>query len=387
LHNQKRQKRLRSGSFFNFYLSVLYLFFWHNILFWLIDWDKVSLHSRRTDKAVTVGEEVVMKTEKVALVLACIVIVIGIGSTSGPVKEMLTQLKPQKDLAVWNSTPKAVKEDLRMRIEKAAAKLNAPPVNAVVDRVWKAIPGYNGLEIDVEGTYRNALLLAPNEPVKFVYREIKPQVSLNELGAQPIYRGNPAKPMVSLMINVAWGNEYIVPMLDILDEEQVKVTFFLDGSWLSKNPELAKEMLKRGHEMENHAYTHSNMSTLSRARATVEIEKTQKLLKETLGVTNQWFAPPSGDFDQETVEIASSLGLKTVLWTVDTVDWRNPSPESVVAKITSQAEPGTLVLMHPTTSSSKALKAMIRGIKAKGLQLGAVSQTLSAERLIPSDVE
>lgn len=328
-----------------------------------------------------------MKTEKVALVLACIVIVIGIGSTSGPVKEMLTQLKPQKDLAVWNSTPKAVKEDLRMRIEKAAAKLNAPPVNAVVDRVWKAIPGYNGLEIDVEGTYRNALLLAPNEPVKFVYREIKPQVSLNELGAQPIYRGNPAKPMVSLMINVAWGNEYIVPMLDILDEEQVKVTFFLDGSWLSKNPELAKEMLKRGHEMENHAYTHSNMSTLSRARATVEIEKTQKLLKETLGVTNQWFAPPSGDFDQETVEIASSLGLKTVLWTVDTVDWRNPSPESVVAKITSQAEPGTLVLMHPTTSSSKALKAMIRGIKAKGLQLGAVSQTLSAERLIPSDVE
>jgi probable sporulation protein (polysaccharide deacetylase family) len=193
--------------------------------------------------------------------------------------------------------------------------------------------------------------------------------------------------MVSLMINVAWGNQYIVPMLDILDEENVKVTFFLDGSWLSKNPELATEMLKRGHEMENHAYTHPNMSTLSHARATVEIEKTQKLLKESLGVTNQWFAPPSGDFDQETVEIASSLGLKTVLWTVDTVDWRNPSPESIVAKITSKAESGTLVLMHPTASSSKALKAMIRGIKAKGLQLGTVSQTLSAERLIPSDVE
>lgn len=79
--------------------------------------------------------------------------------------------------------------------------------------------------------------------------------------------------------------------MDVLDEENVKVTFFLDGSWLSKNPKLAKEMLKRGHEMENHAYTHPNMSTLSRARATVEIEKTQKLLKESLGVTNKWFAP------------------------------------------------------------------------------------------------
>ncbi|HBS44230.1 MAG TPA: hypothetical protein DEA91_06805 [Paenibacillus sp.] len=327
-----------------------------------------------------------MKTEKVALVVACVAIVIGIGSTQGPVKEMLAQLKPQDDLAVWMDIPKAANNDLRLRIETAAAKLNAPPVDAVVDRVWKAIPGYNGLEIDVESTYRNALL-APKEPIKLVYRQIEPKVSLNELGAEPIYRGNPAKPMVSLMINVAWGNQYIVPMLDTLDEENVKVTFFLDGSWLSKNPELATEMLKRGHEMENHAYTHPNMSTLSRARATVEIEKTQKLLKESLGVTNKWFAPPSGDFDQETVEIASSLGLKTVLWTVDTVDWRNPSPESIVAKITSKAEPGTLVLMHPTTSSSKALKAMIRGIKAKGLKLGTVSQTLSAERLIPSDVE
>ncbi|MEK3748358.1 polysaccharide deacetylase family protein [Paenibacillus sp. FSL E2-8871] len=327
-----------------------------------------------------------MKTEKVALVVACVAIVIGIGSTQGPVKDMLAQLKPQDDLAVWMDIPKAANNDLRLRIETAAAKLNAPPVDAVVDRVWKAIPGYNGLEIDVESTYRNALL-APKEPIKLVYRQIEPKVSLNELGAEPIYRGNPAKPMVSLMINVAWGNQYILPMLDILDEENVKVTFFLDGSWLSKNPELATEMLKRGHEMENHAYTHPNMSTLSRARATVEIEKTQKLLKESLGVTNKWFAPPSGDFDQETVEIASSLGLKTVLWTVDTVDWRNPSPESIVAKITSKAEPGTLVLMHPTASSSKALKAMIRGIKAKGLLLGTVSQTLSAERLIPSDVE
>lgn len=146
-------------------------------------------------------------------------------------------------------------------------------------------------------------------------------------------------------------------------------------------------MLKRGHEMENHAYTHPNMSTLSRARATAEIQKTQMLLKESLGVTNQWFAPPSGDFDQETVEIAAALGLKTVLWTLDTVDWRKPSPESVVAKISAKAEPGTLVLMHPTASTSKALRGMIRAVKAKGLRLGTVSQTLSPDRIMPDDVE
>ncbi|MGN7760342.1 polysaccharide deacetylase family protein [Paenibacillus sp. 22594] len=328
-----------------------------------------------------------MKTEKAALVLACIAVVIGIGSTQGPVKEMLSQLKPQTGLAVWNEVSTEPGKDLRTIIESKASKLNSPPVDATVDRVWKAIPGYNGLEVDVESTYRNARLKGPNDALKLFYRQIQPKVSLSDLGAHPIYRGNPAKPMVSLMINVAWGNQYIIPMLDILDQEQVKVTFFLDGSWLSHNKELAMEMQKRGHEMENHAYTHPNMSTLSRARATAEIQKTQNLLKESLGVTNTWFAPPSGDFDQETVEIAASLGLKTVLWTLDTVDWRNPSPDSIITKISSKAEPGTLILMHPTASSSQALKGMIRGIKAKGLQLGTVSQTLSSERVLPADVE
>lgn len=329
-----------------------------------------------------------MKTDKAALVLACIAVVIGIGSTDGPVKEMLAQLKPQDALAVTAELPgEKGRKDLRAQVEQKAAELNAPPVDATVDRVWKAIPGYNGLEVDVEASYRNTLLQGSGEGLKLVYRQTQPKVSLNDLGAHPIYRGNPAKPMVAFMINVAWGNEYIKPMLDILDEEQVKVTFFLDGTWLSKNKELAAEMLKRGHEMENHAYTHPNMSTLSRARATAEIQKTQVLLKESLGVTNQWFAPPSGDFDQKTVEIAAALGLKTVLWTLDTVDWRNPAPEAVVAKISAKAEPGTLVLMHPTASSSRALKGMIRAVKAKGLKLGTVSETLSAERLLPSDVE
>lgn len=328
-----------------------------------------------------------MKTDKAALVLACIAVVVGIGSTNGPVKEMIAGLKPQADAAVMSHAVEQSSNELRAKIIRKAKEINAQPIDAVIDRVWKAIPGYNGLEVDVEATYRKAVLQGPSEGLRLVYREIKPKVSLNDLGAQPIYRGNPAKPMVSLMINVAWGNEYIRPMLDILDAEKVKVTFFLDGSWLSKNKELAVEMLKRGHEVENHAYSHPDMSKLSRARAAAEIEKTRKLLKDSLGVTNTWFAPPSGDFNQQTVEIAASLGLKTVLWTLDTVDWRNPSPDSVIAKITSRAEPGTLVLMHPTASSSQALRGMIRGIRAKGLQLGTVSQTLSPDRIAPAEVE
>ncbi|WP_407074316.1 polysaccharide deacetylase family protein [Paenibacillus lacisoli] len=280
-------------------------------------------------------------------------------------------------------------EALLASIQNEAAKRRIEPVDAVVDRVWKAIPGYNGREVDVEATYRQAVEKAvkAGEPISYIYREIEPKTSLKDLGAEPTYRGNPKKPMVSLMINVAWGNEYIEPMLNVLDREQVKATFFLDGSWLRKYPEIAKQIQSRGHEMENHAYSHPNMSRVSRSRAVQEIQKTQQLLKDTLGVDNKWFAPPSGDFNQATVDIAAELGLRTVLWTLDTVDWKHPDPSSVVAKIAKGVEPGSLILMHPTDSSSAALRGMIDAIKKKGLKLGTVSETLSSARVEASAVE
>ncbi|RUT29762.1 hypothetical protein EJP77_13130 [Paenibacillus zeisoli] len=277
---------------------------------------------------------------------------------------------------------------LLLKIKEEAIKRKVEPINAVHDRVWKAIPGYNGLEVDVDQTYQRALALKKGteaadwnvNDIPFVYREIPAKVGLDELGALPIYRGNPNKKMVSFMINVAWGNEYITPMLDTLDAAKVKATFFLDGSWLKKNPELAKEIQKRGHQIENHAYSHPNMSQLSESRAVLEISKTKDLLKESLGVDNKWFAPPSGDFNQKTVEIAAGQGLRTVLWTLDTVDWMNPSPESVVAKISKRVEAGSLILMHPTKASKEALKGMIDAVQRKGLKLGTVEETLSPSR-------
>src|SRR5690606_16900509 len=115
-------------------------------------------------------------------------------------------------------------------IAKEADKLRIDPINARVDRVWKAIPGYNGLEVDIEGTLKVVLAKPNAKEIPFVYREIEPEVKLADLPAEPIYKGNPKKPIVSFMINVAWGNEYLPDLLKTLREEEVKSTFFLDGS-------------------------------------------------------------------------------------------------------------------------------------------------------------
>lgn len=272
-------------------------------------------------------------------------------------------------------------EQLLAAIHEEAGKVKEAPIDAKLDRVWKAIPGYNGIEVDVEETLKLAKQQGTKDGIPFVYKEIPPAVGLDDLGAQPIYKGNPQKRMVALMINVAWGNEFIMPMLEILEQENVRATFFFDGSWLSKNVETAQLIQKYGHELSNHAYSHKNMSTLGREEVVKEIDRTQKLLKEKLNVDNVLFAPPSGDFNDLTVKVAHEMNLKTILWTLDTVDWMKPTSESIVRKVAARVEPGTMILMHPTASSSGALAGMIREIKQKELVLGTVSQVISSDRI------
>jgi len=273
------------------------------------------------------------------------------------------------------------REQWLLQVKEEAAKRRIEPIDARVDSVWKAIPGYNGREVDLERTLQITKPLTPIQEVPFVYRELEPKVNLDDLGAQPVYKGNPNKPMVSLMINVAWGNEFIPSMIDILNKENVHATFFFDGSWLKKNIPVAKEIGASGHELSNHAYSHKNMSRLGRQAAIEEITKTETLLEKELGVKNKLFAPPSGDFNMQTVQIAHELKLRTVLWTIDTVDWKGPQPEAIVSKIAKRIEPGAMILMHPTKSSSEALEAMIKEIKRKGYVLGTVSELLSPNRV------
>ncbi|WP_252504193.1 polysaccharide deacetylase family protein [Sporosarcina sp. Marseille-Q4943] len=272
-------------------------------------------------------------------------------------------------------------EALYQEIESYSEQHEIKPVDAKVDTVWKAMPGYNGLRVDVKASYAKMKKAGKFDESKLVFEEVPPAVHLDDLEPQPIFRGNPEKPMVSLNINVAWGNEFIPPILKILDEHQVKATFFFDGSWVKKNPDLAMMIHKKGHEIGNHAYSHPDLQKRSRAETMEEISKTNDVIEETIGFKPKWFAPPSGSFNQQTVDVADELNMKTILWTVDTVDWRKPEPSEMVRRVVSKVENGSMILMHPTEPVAQGLGAMIAEIKAKGLQLGTVSELMSENRI------
>jgi probable sporulation protein (polysaccharide deacetylase family) len=297
-------------------------------------------------------------------------------ANSTPIETYITTLK-QKSVQVDQSGEDA----LAREIKQLAEQIEQPPINAKIDRVWKAIPGYNGLQVDVQKSYELSQKMGRVNLDTLVIDEIEPDVQLADLSPSPIYRGNPKKPMVSFMVNVAWGTEYVTEMLDIFEQHGVKVTFFLDGKWLKNNPSIAKQMLSQGHEIGNHAYSHPDLRKMSEERIKQEMTMTNELI-EQLGVKSVLFAPPSGAFDQRVVQIAHQLKMKTVLWTLDTVDWKKPPAGAIVERIVPKLENGALILMHPTPSTVEALPTLIDGAHQEELMLGTVSQLISPQRTI-----
>ena len=279
-------------------------------------------------------------------------------------------------------TASAQKSSLWKTIEENASKHYIPPSDAKVDRVWKAIPGYNGLAVNVEASYKKMKSQRQYDERKLVFKQIPPKVHLSDLPPSPIYRGHPDKPMVSFLINVAWGNEFIPDMLATLKKHDIFVTFFLEGRWVKSNPDLAKMIADSGHELGNHSYTHPDMKTLSREEIREQLIKTNQVIEATTGKQVQWFGPPSGSYRDEVVEVAHSLQLGTVMWTVDTIDWQKPSPEVIINRVTTKVSSGSMILMHPTASTSAALDQLIKSIKQKNLRIGTVSKLMREERIM-----
>ncbi|WP_081414956.1 polysaccharide deacetylase family protein [Ectobacillus panaciterrae] len=266
-------------------------------------------------------------------------------------------------------------------IAEKAKDYEIPAQDAIVDKIWKATPGYNGRAVDVPASYENMKKQGEFNEKKLVYTDISPKVHLQDLPPAPIYRGHPDKKMIALTINVAWGNEYIPTMLEILKKHHVSATFFLEGRWVKENPSLAKMIVDAKQEVGNHSYTHPDMKTLSAGSIEEQLVKTNEMIEAATNQKVKWFAPPSGSYRDEVVSIASRLGMGTIMWTVDTIDWQRPEPSVLIQRVTKKAHNGAIVLMHPTSPTAQSLDTLIQLLKKGGYKIGTVSELLSEKRI------
>lgn len=192
---------------------------------------------------------------------------------------------------------------------------------------------------------------------------------------KPIYKGG-ATDKVSLMFNVYWGTEYLDKILDELDEHGVKTTFFVGGSWVRDNEAMFKKIVERGHEIGNHGFFHRDHAKLDRDKNREEIEACHKLVKSVSGVEMNLFAPPSGAFSRKTLDIAEEMGYTTVMWSKDTIDWRDKNEDLIYTRATKNVSGGDLILMHPTEATANTLCKVLCTLKERGLTVATVSEVL-----------
>ncbi|MCP1123586.1 polysaccharide deacetylase family protein [Bacillus sp. 3103sda1] len=194
-----------------------------------------------------------------------------------------------------------------------------------------------------------------------------------------ISKGLGNEKMVSLTYDAGDSAEETEKILDVLKKHGIQTTMFLTGTWVGKFPELAKRILADGHEIGNHSYSHPDLTKLSIPMIMSELAKTKKCFETILGQKGtSLFRPPYGYWNKDVLEAASKVEYPyTVYWSLDTIDWKEPSVETIVSRVMGSIKEQDIVLFHlngiPTEEASDII---ISQLKNQGYSLVRVSDLL-----------
>lgn len=195
----------------------------------------------------------------------------------------------------------------------------------------------------------------------------------------PIYCVETNEPKIALTFDAAWGNEDTQRILQILEEEQVKVTFFMTGGWVEAYPDDVKTILNAGHDLGNHSENHKNMSRLTDSEKKDELMKVHNKVKELTGYEMFLFRPPYGDYDNAVVKTAKECGYYTIQWDVDSLDWKDYGASAIIDKVCEHKHlgNGSIILCHNGAKyTADALKDLITTLKEKGFSFVPVSELI-----------
>ncbi|NLK00256.1 MAG: polysaccharide deacetylase family protein [Clostridia bacterium] len=197
---------------------------------------------------------------------------------------------------------------------------------------------------------------------------------------EPIYLGDTKHKAIALTINVNEGGDILPLMLDKLKENNVPATFFVTGYFAEKFPDLIMNMEAEGHEIGNHGYKHENFSPRGKRTNQKEILRTEEVLNKLIDRPARLYAPPLGECSPQLVTAADRMGYKTVMWTIDTNDWKEGvTAHDILSKVAVKAQNGAIILMHPRAVTHEALPGIIKELKAEGYQFKTVSEIIFDE--------
>ena len=196
----------------------------------------------------------------------------------------------------------------------------------------------------------------------------------------PIYSVEREDNKVALSFDCAWGVDYTDSLLETLEKEHVRVTFFTVQFWAEKYPDYIKKISDMGHEIGTHSATHSYMSRLSETEIKTELETSCAAIEKVTGKEVELFRPPYGDYDDLLIDTSNAMGLYPIQWDVDSLDWKDLSASDIASRIVSQAKSGSIILMHNNgLHTAEALPIVIDTLKANGFEFVPIGELIYRE--------
>ncbi len=171
-------------------------------------------------------------------------------------------------------------------------------------------------------------------------------------------------------------------LLKMLKDRGIKATFFCCGQCVAQNPEVAKQIVTEGHEIANHSWNHPQLTKLGEAAVHDQIDRTHNVIKQTTGVTPTLLRPPYGAFTvQQRAWANATWGYKTILWDVDSLDWKHRSPAKTESIILSETKKGSIILCHDIHKTTvDAMPATLDALLAKGFKFVTMSDLIKMHR-------
>lgn len=193
----------------------------------------------------------------------------------------------------------------------------------------------------------------------------------------PIYSVQTDKKQVAITFDAAWTNQDTNELIKILKKHKAIATFFIVGGWADRFPESVKAFYDAGHTIANHSDTHKAFSKCSREEIRKEIVNCNEKLEKITGDKVTLVRAPSGDYTKESIEVADSLGMYTIQWNCDSLDYTKISVEEIVNRVVKGTQNGSIILFHNgVENTAEALDRILTELKKQGYSFVSVNDLI-----------
>ncbi len=202
----------------------------------------------------------------------------------------------------------------------------------------------------------------------------------NALRKLPVYSVETQEKKVAITFDCAWGTDHTDSLLQTLAREGVRATFFMVQFWAEKYPEYVKKIADAGCEIGTHSQTHSYMSRLGRAEIEKELRSSCAAIETITGKKVELFRAPYGDYDDLLIQTAQEMGLYTIQWDVDSLDWKDLSAQEIAARIVGRVREGSIILCHNNgLHTAEALPIVLDTLRNRGYEFVPVGELILRE--------